>query len=115
MTITGIKRSKKKLTVVLLADERLLPNGDLAELSGKERNLRKTEYDVKNAIESLGHTLVPVGISNDISAITDALEAHKPDIVFNLAEEFNHVGHFDQHVVSFLEMLSQPYNGCNPR
>ena len=113
MTVT--KKTKKKLTVVLLADERLLPNGDLAELSGIERNLRKTEYDVKNAIEALGHTLIPVGISNELSVITDAIEAHKPDIVFNLAEEFNHVGHFDQHVVSFLEMLRQPYTGCNPR
>jgi D-alanine-D-alanine ligase len=110
-----IRRSKKKLTVILLADERLLPNGDLNDLGAKERMLRKTEYDVKQAIESLGHTLVPVGISNDISTITDALAAHKPDIVFNLAEEFNHVGHFDQHVVSFLEMLRQPYTGCNPR
>lgn len=113
--MTAIKKSKKKLTVILLADERLLPDGDLSAFSGKERMLRKTEYDVKHAIESLGHKLIPVGISNDLHTIRDAIDAHKPDIVFNLAEEFNHVAHFDQHVVSFLELLRQPYTGCNPR
>lgn len=113
--MSTIRRSKKKLTVILLADERLLPDGDLEQHSGKDRMLRKTEYDVKNAIESLGHTLIPVGISNDLSVITSSLDTYKPDIVFNLAEEFNHIGHFDQHVVSFLEMLRQPYTGCNPR
>lgn len=109
------RTSNKKLTVVLLVDERLLPDGDLSEYTGMDRNLRKTEYDVKNAIESLGHTLIPVGISNELAVITNALETYKPNIVFNLAEEFNHVAHFDQHVVSFLEMLRQPYTGCNPR
>ena len=113
--MTVIRKSKRKLRVVLLADERLLPDGDLADFTGKERMLRKTEYDVKQAIESLGHTLIPVGVSNDLSTIRDAIDSHKPDIVFNLAEEFNHVGHFDQHVVSFLELLRQPYTGCNPR
>lgn len=108
-------RSRRKLTVALLVDERLLPTGDLTQHSGKDRMLRKTEYDVKNALEALGHNLVPIGILNDLSVITAALEKHKPDIVFNLAEEFNHVAHFDQHVVSFLEMLHQPYTGCNPR
>jgi D-alanine-D-alanine ligase len=113
--MSTIRKSKKKLTVILLADERLLPDGDLSTFSGKERMLRKTEYDVKHAIESLGHTLIAVGVSNDLHTIRDAIDAHKPDIVFNLAEEFNHVGHFDQHVVSFLELLRQPYTGCNPR
>lgn len=113
--MTAIRKSRKKLTVILLADERLLPAGDLADFTGTERNLRKTEYDVKQAIESLGHTVIAVGVSNDLSPIRVAIDEHKPDIVFNLAEEFDHVGHFDQHVVSFLEMLRQPYTGCNPR
>jgi D-alanine-D-alanine ligase len=77
--------------------------------------LRKTEFDVKQAIESLGHDFIAVGISNDLSTIRDAIDTHKPDVVFNLAEEFAHIGHFDQHVVSFLELLRQPYTGCNPR
>lgn len=109
------RKPQKRLTVILLADERLLPSGELSDYSTKQQLLRKTEYDVKNAIESLGHHLIAVGVSNDLSTIRGAIDAHKPDIVFNLAEEFGGIGHFDQHVVSFLELLRQPYTGCNPR
>jgi len=109
------KKISKKLKVVLLADERLLPTGDLKNYSEKQRMLRKTEYDVKQAVESLGHQLIPIGVSNDLSTIRGAMDAHKPDIVFNLVEEFDGIGHFDQHVVSFLELRRQAYTGCNPR
>jgi D-alanine-D-alanine ligase len=109
------KKISKKLKVVLLADERLLPTGDLKNYSEKQRMLRKTEYDVKQAVESLGHQLIPIGVSNDLSTIRGAMDAHKPDIVFNLVEEFDSIGHFDQHVVSFLELRRQAYTGCNPR
>ena len=47
----AIRKSKKKLSVILLADERLLPAGDLADFSSKQQMLRKTEFDVKQAIE----------------------------------------------------------------
>jgi D-alanine-D-alanine ligase len=113
--VTEVHKSNKKLNVVLLADERLLPIGDLADYDSKQQLLRKTEYHVKQAIESLGHQVIVVGVSNDLSAILNAIEGNKPDIVFNLAEEFNGIGHFDQHVVSFLELLRQAYTGCNPR
>lgn len=113
--MTAILKAKKKLSVVLLADERLLPEGELADFSEKQRLLRKTEFDVKQAIESLGHQLIAVGLSNDLSTIRGAIDAYKPDIVFNLAEEFDGIGHFDQHVVSYLELRRQAYTGCNPR
>ena len=107
--------NRKKLRVVMLADESLLPNGDLKDFSAKQRELRKTEFDVRDAIESLGHDLIPIGVSDDLSTIRGAMDAHKPDIVFNLVEEFAGIGHFDQHVVSYLELRKQPYTGCNPR
>jgi D-alanine-D-alanine ligase len=36
-------------------------------------------------------------------------------MVFNLLEEFDGIVTYDQHVVAFLELLRQPYTGCNPR
>ena len=39
----------------------------------------------------------------------------QPDVVFNLLEEFDGIVSYDQHVIAFLEMLRQPYTGCNPR
>lgn len=113
--MTTTKRPKKKLRVVLLADERLLPTGELSQFSDKQQLLRKTEYDVKQAIEEIGHEVIPIGVADDLLTIRGALDAHKPDIVFNLVEEFSGIAHFDQHVVSFLELQHQPYTGCNPR
>jgi D-alanine-D-alanine ligase len=99
----------------MLADERLLPKGDLDQLSEKQRELRKTEFDVLNGLQALGHEVWPIGISDDLAAIRGAIDAHKPHVAFNLVEEFDGIGQYDQHVVSYLELRNQPYTGCNPR
>jgi D-alanine-D-alanine ligase len=108
-------RAKKKLCVILLTHESLVPNGDLSDFSEKQRELRKTEFDVRDAIDTLGHNVISIGVSDDLSTIRGAIDAHKPDIVFNLIEEFAGISHFDQHVVTYLELRKQPYTGCNPR
>ena len=105
----------KKLRVIMLADARLLPAGELKDYSEKQRELRKTEFDVRDAIEHLGHEVFSIGVSDDLSTIRGAIDAHKPHIAFNLVEEFDGIGHFDQHIVSYLELRKQPYTGCNPR
>jgi D-alanine-D-alanine ligase len=110
-----MKAPRKKLKVILLADESLVPAGDLNDYSEKQREVRKTEFDVRDAIKELGHELISIGVSDDLSTIRGAIDAHKPDIAFNLVEEFHGVGHFDQHVVSYLELSKQAYTGCNPR
>ena len=43
------------------------------------------------------------------------MDTIKPDIVFNLLEEFHGETVYDHNVVSFLELLKVPYTGCNPR
>jgi D-alanine-D-alanine ligase len=108
-------KGRRKLRVILLADEDLLPRGDLKDFSGKERELRKTEFDVRDAIESLGHEIYSIGVSDDLSTIRGAIDAHKPHVAFNLIEEFGGTAHFDAHVVSYLELRKQAYTGCNPR
>lgn len=107
--------NKKKLRVIMLADDKLLPSGDLQAFSEKQRELRKTEFDVRDAIEELGHEVFSIGVSDDLSTIRGAIDAHKPHVAFNLVEEFGGIGHFDQHIVSYLELRKQAYTGCNPR
>ena len=110
------KRTKpiKKLRVILLVDEKLLPTA-ASVTSEKQRELRKTEFDVRDAIKELGHEVFAIGVSDDLSTIRGAIDAHKPHVAFNLVEEFGGIGHFDQHVVSYLELRRQAYTGCNPR
>jgi D-alanine-D-alanine ligase len=109
------RKARTRLRVILLADEDLLPRGDLKDFTEKEQELRKTEFDVRDAIESLGHEIYSIGVSNDLSTIRGAIDAHKPHVAFNLMEEFGGIAHFDAHVVSYLELRKQPYTGCNPR
>ena len=84
--------AKRKLRVIMLADEKLLPTGDLKDFSEKQRELRETEFDVRDAIEALGHEVFSIGVSDDLSTIRGAIDAHKPHVAFNLVEEFGGIG-----------------------
>lgn len=75
----------------------------------------KTEYDVVRGLQSLGHEVANLGVQNDLTLIIEGVETFKPDIVFNLLEEFANQPHFDQHVVALLEMIGVPYTGCSPK
>jgi D-alanine-D-alanine ligase len=81
----------------------------------KEKQPWRTEYDVITTLKSMGHEVYPVGLASDLAVIAKAREEHKPHIAFNLLEDFEGQALFDQHVVSYLELLKQAYTGCNPR
>jgi len=104
----------KKLRIIALIHEDLIPPDDPPEGSIETAEW-KTEYDVVNALRSLGHEVEPLGVRSDLGAIRRAIEKSQPHIVFNLLEEFNDVVLFDQNVVSYLELAGVAYTGCNPR
>ena len=56
-----------------------------------------------------------VGVLDSLTELRSAIADWKPDVVFNLLEEFDGIVTYDQHVVAFLELMRQPYTGCNPR
>ena len=92
-----------------------MPPDTIPEGVEKEKQLWRTEYDVISTLKSMGHDVYPVGLRSDLAVIANAREEHKPQIAFNLLEDFEGQALFDQHVVSYLELLRQPYTGCNPR
>ena len=108
-------KPKLKLRVAVLLNQDLMPPETLPEGIEKEKQAWRTEYDVISTLKSLGHEVYPVGLRGDLGVIIRALEEHKPQIAFNLLEEFDGQALYDQHVVSYLELLKQPYTGCNPR
>lgn len=105
----------KKLRVVVLVHEDFLPPDTTEGLTEEEIQPWKTEYDVIATLRLMGHEVYPVGVYSDLDAIRRALEEFKPHVAFNLLEEFHGKGLYDQHVVSFLELMRQSYTGCNPR
>jgi D-alanine-D-alanine ligase len=105
----------KSLRTLVVVHSDLLPPASLQGHSDKEIAEWRTEYDVIGALKKAGHTVQPLGVLDSLTELRTALLDWRPDVVFNLLEEFNGIVTYDQHVVAFLELMSQPYTGCNPR
>lgn len=108
-------KAKRKLRIIVLVHEDLIPPDTLEGQSEKDIQLWKTEYDVVSTLRKIGHDVWPVGVRSELGVIREAIENHKPHIAFNLMEEFDGYPLFDQHIVSYLELRKLPYTGCNPR
>ena len=108
-------KPKTKLRILVLLTHELMPPETIPEGVDKEKQVWRTEYDVITALKSMGHEVYPVGLQSDLAVIANAINEHKPHVAFNLLEEFDGHALFDQHVVSYLELLKQAYTGCNPR
>lgn len=106
---------KKKLRILLLCHESLIPPDSVEGLSDAQVTPFKTEFDVTSTLREMGHTVWPIGIGSDLAVIKSAVDNLQPDLAFNLLEEFAGVGVYDAHVASYLEMIRLPYTGCNPR
>ncbi len=105
----------KPMRVMVLMHEDLVPPDQLEGATDREIAEWKTEFDVLTTLRDMGHDAQPLGVSDDLGVIRRAILKTKPHIVFNLLEEFHNVAHYDQNVVSYLELMRQPYTGCNPR
>jgi D-alanine-D-alanine ligase len=54
-------------------------------------------------------------MADNLAELRSIVADWKPDIAFNLLEEFQGIVTYDQYVVAFLELMRLPYTGCNPR
>ena len=106
---------RKKLRVLLLMHEDLVPPDDISSLSENDFHRIKTESDILGALAKLGHETKALGVRDAVLPIRRAVEDWQPDIVFNLLDEFQGEAIYDQHVVAYLELLRVPYTGNNPR
>jgi D-alanine-D-alanine ligase len=105
----------KKLRVLVLMHSDLVPPESMEGYTDKEMLDWKTEYDVVSTLKDLGHTTRPLGVDSDLGVLRNAIEEFNPHLTFNLLEEFHGVAVYDQHVVSYLELMKRRYTGCNPR
>jgi D-alanine-D-alanine ligase len=115
--------ARPPLRVLVLVHTDLVPPPDADEQVARAAAASKpvdplpwrAEYDVIRALKGLGHEPLCVGVQSDLGVIRSAIDVFRPDVAFNLLEEFHGVGVYDQHVASYLELLRVPYTGCNPR
>jgi D-alanine-D-alanine ligase len=104
----------RKLRILVLTHPSLVPPESRDGHSEKEYSEWKTEYDVVSTLRKIGHDVRILGVQDELQPIRSTVDEWKPHIAFNLVEEFHGLREFDQHVVSFLELLRIPYTGCNP-
>src|SRR5688500_16643634 len=108
---------KRTLRVLMLMDRDLVPPDDADNVSKADLQTApwKMEYDVSATLHNLKHEVRPLGVYDDLNAVRAAIDEFRPHVSFNLLEGFRYFHGFDQHVVSYLELIGQPYTGCNPR
>ncbi len=105
----------KKLRVLILTHESLVPPDSIAGRSEQEIDEWRTEYDVMNCLRGAGHEVQVLGLYDNLGDLRTRITEWQPDVAFNLLQEFQGIVTYDQHIVAYLELMRQPYTGCNPR
>ena len=105
----------KPLRVLLLLNPEHTPPDTLKGRSEQEMMAWRTGFDVVKTLRASGHSVHVLSVQEELRPIRDAIESFKPDVVFNLLEQFHGETMYDQNVASYLELLRVPYTGCNPR
>ncbi len=103
----------KRLRIIVLAHEDLVPPDSTHGLSKKEIQPFKTEFAVADSLGKHGHEVQVLGVSDDLMPIRRLVEGWEADIVFNLLMEFQDVGAYQAHIAGYLELLGVPFTGCN--
>ncbi len=105
----------RRLRILVLTHPDLVPPDVIASLSKQQAFDLKTELDVIGTLRRRGHDVHVLGVQWELRPVREAIDVLKPDIVFNMLEEFHGETVYDHNVVSFLELMKVPYTGCNPR
>ncbi len=105
----------KKHRVVLMVHETLVPPEGIGSLSETEIDEFRTEYNVLSTLRRMGQEVRVVGIGDQLTELRETIDEWHPHIVFNLLDEFSGIVSYDHYVVAYLELMRQPYTGCNPR
>lgn len=105
----------KKLRVLVLTHESLVPPESLEGYTEQQIDEWRTEYDVMTTLKTAGHEVQALGLYDNLADLRARITEWKPDVSFNLLQEFQGIVTYDQHIVAYLELMRQPYTGCNPR
>lgn len=100
---------KRRLRVTVMMDDTCIVD-DPPHFTEYRRE-HSTEYNVVNSLRRLGHEVAVLGVANLVEPIVDSLSRDRPDVVFNLSEQFREQRRFDRNVAALLELLDLPFTG----
>lgn len=71
-----------------------------------------SEADVLKALRKLGHHTEYLAIFDDLDLLRQKVRYYKPDIIFNLCDQFQNNRAYDQNIAAYLELTGVPFTGC---
>src|SRR5690606_25005181 len=77
-------RVGKRLRIMVLMHEDLIPPDSLDGYTDKEMQEWKTEYDVVVTLREMGHDVRPLGLWDDLGKLRKEIDTWQPHIAFNL-------------------------------
>ena len=99
----------RKLRVLALVHHELMPPKDPGQY---DTNVEwKMEYDVIETLERSGYEVEVVGLHANLRVLAAGIDRFRPQVLFNLLEDFHGVAVNDQHLVSHLELFGHPLYG----
>lgn len=102
--------------VLLIAHKSLVPPAGAKETDvDRFKTPWAAEFDVIKGLENSGHKVEALGIDEEIAPLIERIKAKRPDLVFNMLEQFNNDPAMDYHIVTLLELHGLVYTGCNPK
>ncbi len=72
----------------------------------------KTEAAVLRALAELGWPHEHQAIFDDLDLVRQKVASFRPDVIFNLADQFRNNRALDQNIASFLALTGIPFTGC---
>jgi D-alanine-D-alanine ligase len=105
----------RKLRILVAMHDVLVPPPNADKLPQSETWTYQMELEVMRTLRELGHDVRELGVGDELKPVRDAVADWKPHVVFNILSDFHEVVTYEAHFVSYLELLKQPYTGCNPR
>ncbi len=105
----------KRLRVLVMLHPQLQPPDSIAGCSERQIDEWRVEFDVIAALRAAGHEVRIQPVLDTLAELDHVVRLWRPHIVFNLLEEFDGQVAREAHLVAHLELLRQPYTGCNPR
>ena len=97
----------KQLRVLALMHPELVPPGCRSTVGRETVSAGRPSATCLRTLRELGHEVAPLGVQDELQPIRDAVETFKPDVVFNLLEEFHGNVLYDQNVVSLPRAASR--------
>ncbi|MBI2343786.1 MAG: hypothetical protein HYV02_05605 [Deltaproteobacteria bacterium] len=102
---------KQRLNIIVLSDISSDPTGQDFGKELETDEAWKTEHDVLAALQTLGHTAQLICLYKSIQPLLDAIAAQKPDLIFNLVEQFDDNPVFEKNIAALIELLGIPITG----